>query len=106
MPERRFCTGCTFLLVLMIMGVLLAGCDSIRERQEKAAQVLEGLQKTASGTVAGAVGQIRNTVDMGKSVMGTVQEGVAGVKRRVDSVEQGVKKIQEGKTLIEEGLGN
>ena len=106
MRERRFCTGSAFLLVLMLVGVLLVGCDSVEERQKKAANLLQGLEQTASGVVTETVGQIKNVVDSGKSVVGTVQEGVADVKRRVDAVEAGVKKIQEGKELITEGLGD
>lgn len=104
MRERRFCTGSVFLLVLMLVGVLLVGCTSIEERQNRATGIIKDLGQTASGAVADTVGQIKNVVDSGKSAAGAVQEGVSDIKRRVDAVEAGVKKIKEGKELIDEGL--
>lgn len=106
MRERRFCTGSAFLFVLMLVGVLLVGCDSVEERQKRASDLMQGLERTASGVVTETVGQIKGVVDSGKSAAGAVQEGVADIKRRVDAVEAGVKKIKEGKKLIDEGLGN
>ena len=93
MRERRFCTGSAFLLVLMLVGVLLVGCTSVEDRQKKAVNLLEGFEQTASGVVTETVGQFKNAMDAGKSVIDSAQEGVDDIKRRVDAVEAGVKKI-------------
>jgi len=102
---RQFSSGSVFLLVLIVGGMLLVGCDSIKARQVRIMDILAGLRLTASGAVHNAADQMKDAVDTGKAVVDTVKGGVKDVKQRVDSVQEGVEKIQEGKKLIEEGLG-
>jgi len=102
---RLFSSGSCFLLILMVVGVLLIGCASIEERQVRVKDAYDNIAKTATGTVTGAIDQVKDVMELGKTMVGTVQEGVEDVKQRVDAVQEGVQKIQEGKKLIEEGIG-
>jgi hypothetical protein len=102
---RQFSSGSVFLLVLAMGGMLLVGCDSIKERQARIFDIFAGLRLTASGAVHNAADQMEGIVDTGKSVVDTVKGGVEETKKRVDALQEGVEKIQEGKKLIEQGLG-
>ncbi|MBU0767229.1 hypothetical protein KKF55_05660 [Patescibacteria group bacterium] len=102
---RQFSSGSIFLLVLIVGGMLLVGCDSIKARQTRVMNFVGGLRLTTSGAVHNTTDQIKDAVDTGKAVIDTVKGGVEDVKDRVDIVQEGVEKIQEGKKLIEEGMG-
>ncbi|PIR49268.1 hypothetical protein COU80_00780 [Candidatus Peregrinibacteria bacterium CG10_big_fil_rev_8_21_14_0_10_55_24] len=98
--------GCTaFLLVCIAGGLLLSGCTSLKERQARARAWWAHITGTASGALMQVEEQIEGTVDLGKTVVDTVQESAQSAKDRVENVREGIEKIQEGKKLIEEGLG-
>lgn len=101
----RFRSGSVLLLVLIAGGFLLVGCSSVEERQTNALRLLGGVSGSASGALQQAMMQVRGAVELGKGVVGTVQEGAADIRHRADTVSEGVQKVQEGKKLIEEGLG-
>ena len=103
--SNRVSGSTALLLVCIVGGLLLAGCTSLQERQARARTWWAQITGTASGALEQVGGQIEGAVDLGKTVVDTVQEGAQEVKQRVDNVHDGIEKIQEGKKLIEEGLG-
>ncbi|MCF7844356.1 MAG: hypothetical protein K9M03_00825 [Kiritimatiellales bacterium] len=103
--SRQFSSGSVFLLVLIVGGMLLVGCSSIKDRQVRIMDFFAGIRMTSSGAVHNAADQVKDVVDTGKAVVDTVKGGVEETKQRIDALQEGVEKIQEGKKLIEEGLG-
>ena len=102
---RRFSSGCTLLLIIIIGGALLVGCSSIKDRQARIQHAFGGIAKSASGAVIGAAVQMKETVKAGARIAGDIQNSLEDMKKRVEAVEEGVGKIKEGKEMIEEGLG-
>lgn len=87
-----------------VVGTLLVACSSIKERQDRASDLVGDITRTASGTyhgtkktVVGVAGAVKATVDW---VNGTVEE----INERVEKLEQGIEKMKEAKQLIDEGL--
>lgn len=98
-----------FLLFLCFL--LLAGCSSLEERQEKTSVWWNGFFGTGSGMVQnlkgvydGTVRQIHAAVQIGKGAVDSLQSAAKDIQARVQKVQDGVEKIQEGKGLIEEGV--
>jgi len=105
-PSYRFRGFNSFLLVCIVGGLLLVGCSSLEERQERALKLMEETVGTATGVIKDTTTQVGDAAKAGLNLVGTLKDGVEDIKNRVDAVQQGVEKIQEGKALIEEGLGD
>ncbi|MDD5623858.1 MAG: hypothetical protein PHI23_04070 [Candidatus Peribacteraceae bacterium] len=100
LPSRSF----TWLLMVAFLGVLLAGCTSITERQARVMRWWAEVTGTASGAIVETKEKVDTVVEQGKAAVEGAQEILDDLGRRADAVKTGIEKIQEGKKFIEEGI--
>ena len=86
-----------FLLVCAVVSLMLLGCSSVDERQERAQGVLDrategivSLKDTIAETASGAVQKIQATA--------------VDVEERADKLQNGVEKLQEGTAEVKEAI--
>lgn len=92
------------LLVLLCSFVLVSCNTTVKERQDRAQEVITTTVQTASGMTQTIADYIEALKYVGENLVGSVNEGVTEVKGRVDAISEGVNKIKEGKELLEEGV--
>ncbi len=80
--------------------IVLAGCSSAQERQDNALDLFKKVESTASG----AVNQLDDVLQKGKTVTEGVSSMVQDAKRRFGQVESGVNLMMRGKEMIEGGM--
>jgi hypothetical protein len=100
-----------FLWAVFVVGLLLGGCTSLKDRQARALNLWAKITGTGVGAVQTAREGVEGAVEAGKEVVDDVRRAakkagdvVQDVDRRVGEIKEGIGKIQEGKALIEWGL--
>ena len=91
--------------LVLLSSLVLASCNTtVKERQDRAQNVIDSTVETASGVTQTVTDYIEAVKYVGENLVGSVNEGVTEVKDRVDAISEGVNMIKEGKELLEEGV--
>jgi methyl-accepting chemotaxis protein len=92
------------ILTIAVVSLLLIGCSSIEERQERAADLF---QRAAEGVIEG----VETAKDVKDQVVGTLSGAVSTIQattselqRRADQIQEGAEKVTNAIGQIQEGV--
>ena len=86
------------ILTIAIASILLIGCSSIEERQERAANLL---QRAAEEVVEG----VETAKDVKDQVVGTISGAVKTIQATTSEIQQRANQIQEGAEKVTGAIG-